>query len=79
MNEIKKQLKQKLDINIFNKVINQFNINFDNIKKDIISTTNIEEINKLLETKISNDQFNKFLKEINKKLNEKVNNIDFTA
>ena len=79
LNEIKKQLKQKLDINIFNKVINQFNINFDNIKKDIISTTNIEEINKLLETKISNDQFNKFLKEINKKLNEKVNTIDFTA
>ena len=79
LNEIKKQLKQKLDINIFNKVINQFNINFDNIKKDIISSTNIKEINKLLEAKISNEQFNKFLKEINKKLNEKVDTIDFTA
>ena len=79
LNEIKKQLKQKLDINIFNKVINQFNINFDNIKKDIISSANIKEINKLLEAKISNEQFNKFLKEINKKLNEKVDTIDFTA
>ena len=79
LDEIKKQLKQKLDINIFNKVINQFNINFDNIKKDLISSNNIEEINKLLETKISNDQFNKFLKEMNKKLNEKVSTIDFTA
>ena len=79
LNEIKKELKQKLDINLFNKVINQFNINFDNIKKDIISANNFENINKSLETKISNEQFNKFLTDINKKLNEKVNTIDFTT
>jgi len=79
LDDIKKELKQKLDINLFNKVVNQFNINFENIKKDIHSENNDKDINKLLNTKISNDQFNKFIIDINKKLNEKVNNIDFTS
>ena len=77
--DIKKELKQKLDINLFNKVVNQFNVNFENIKKDIHLENNDKDINKLLNTKISNDQFNKFIIDINKKLNEKVNNIDFTS
>ena len=79
LDDIKKELKQKLDINLFNKVVNQFNVNFENIKKDIHLENNDKDINKLLNTKISNDQFNKFIIDINKKLNEKVNNIDFTS
>ena len=79
LDDIKKELKQKLNINLFNKVVNQFNVNFENIKKDIHLENNDKDINKLLNTKISNDQFNKFIIDINKKLNEKVNNIDFTS
>ena len=79
LDEINKELKQKLDINMFNKIINQFNINFENIKKDINSTNNIQEINKLLSLKVSSEHFNKVIIEINKKLNEKVNTIDFTT
>ena len=79
LDDIKKELKQKLDINLFNKVVNQFNVNFENIKKDIHLENNDKDINKLLNTQISNDQFNKFIIDINKKLNEKVNNIDFTS
>ena len=79
LDDIKKELKQKLDINLFNKVVNQFNVNFENIKKNIRLENNDKDINKLLNTKISNDQFNKFIIDINKKLNEKVNNIDFTS
>ena len=79
LDDIKKELKQKLDINLFNKVVNQFNVNFENIKKDIHLENNDKDINKILNTKISNDQFNKFIIDINKKLNEKVNNIDFTS
>ena len=79
LDDIKKELKQKLDINLFNKVVNQFNVNFENIKKDIHLENNDKDINQLLNTKISNDQFNKFIIDINKKLNEKVNNIDFTS
>ena len=79
LDDIKKELKQKLDINLFNKVVNQFNVNFENIKKDIHLENNDKDMNKLLNTKISNDQFNKFIIDINKKLNEKVNNIDFTS
>ena len=79
LDNIKKELKQKLDINLFNKVINQFNINFENIKKDIISANNFEEINKSIQDKVSNEQFNKSLTDINKKLSEKVNITDFTS
>ena len=78
--DFRKELKLKLDINIFNKVINQFNINFENIKKDINSTNNSKEIIKLLQTKAnSEDQINKLFNDINKKLNDKVNSIDFTT
>ena len=55
LDDIKKELKQKLDINLFNKVVNQFNVNFENIKKDIHLENNDKDINKLLNTKISND------------------------
>jgi len=79
LDDIKKELKQKLDRNLFNKVVNQFNINFENIKKVIHLENNDKDIYKLLNTKISNDQFNKFIIDNNKKLNEKVNNIDFTS
>ena len=79
INEIKKELKQKLDVNLFNKVISQFNINFENIKKDINSTNDNKEMFKSLNTKINNDQFNNFVIDINKKLNEKVNITDFTT
>ena len=79
INEIKKELKQKLDINLFNKVVNQFNINFENIKKDIKSANDNKEMSKSLSTKINNDQFNNFVIDINKKLNEKVNIMDFTT
>ena len=79
LDDIKKELKQKLDINLFNKVVNQFNVNFENIKKNIRLENNDKDINKIINTKISNDQFNKFIIDINKKLNEKVNNIDFTS
>ena len=78
--DFRKELKLKLDINIFNKVINQFNINFENIKKDINSTNNSKEIIKLLQTKAnSEDQINKLFNDIIKKLNDKVNSIDFTT
>ena len=78
--EFRKELKLKLDTNIFNKVINQFNINFENIKKDINSTNNSKEIIKSLQTKAnSEDQINKLFNDINKKLNDKVNSIDFTT
>lgn len=79
IDEIKKELKQKLDVNLFNKVVNQFNINFENIKKDINSTNDNKEMSKSLNTKINNEQFNNFVIDINKKLNEKVNIIDFTT
>ena len=78
--EFRKELKLKLDTNIFNKVINQFNINFENIKKDINSTNNSKEIIKSIQTKAnSEDQINKLFNDINKKLNDKVNSIDFTT
>ena len=78
--EFRKELKLKLDTNIFNKVINQFNINFENIKKDINSTNNSKEIIKSLQTKAnSEDQINKLFNDIIKKLNDKVNSIDFTT
>ena len=77
LDEIRKEIKQKLDINFFNKVITQFNINFENIKKDIIDSKIIEKLNNSLQTKISNEQFNKFKLDIIKKLNEKVNSDDF--
>ena len=79
INEMKKELKQKLDVNLFNKVISQFNINFENIKKDINSTNDNKEMSKSLNTKINNEQFNNFAIDINKKLNEKVNITDFTT
>ena len=77
--DIKNELKKKLDINIFNKVVNQFNINFENIKKDINSTNESKELNKSLNTKVTIEHFNKLISEINKKLNEKVNTSDFTS
>ena len=78
--DFRKELKLKLDTNIFNKVINQFNINFENIKKDINSTNNSKEIIKSLQTKAnSEEQINKLFNDINKKLNDKVNSIDFTT
>lgn len=77
--DIKNELKKKLDINIFNKVVNQFNINFENIKKDINSTNESKELNKSINTKVTIEHFNKLISEINKKLNEKVNTSDFTS
>ena len=79
LDDIKNELKKKLDINIFNKVVNQFNLNFENIKKDINSTNSTKELNNSLNNKVSPDYFNKLLSEINKKLNEKVNTSDFTS
>ena len=78
--DFRKELKLKLDTNIFNKVINQFNINFENIKKDINSTNNSKEIIKSLQTKTNSEvQINKLFNDIIKKLNDKVNSIDFTT
>ena len=79
LDDIKNELKKKLDVNIFNKVVNQFNINFENIKKDINSTNSTKELNYSLNNKVSPDYFNKMFSEINKKLNEKVNTSDFTS
>ena len=79
LDDIKNELKKKLDVNIFNKVVNQFNINFENIKKDINSTNSTKELNNSLNIKVSPDYFNKLFSEINKKLNEKVNTSDFTS
>ena len=79
LDDIKNELKKKLDVNIFNKVVNQFNINFENIKKDINSTNSTKELNNSLNNKVSPDYFNKLFSEINKKLNEKVNTSDFTS
>ena len=79
LDDIKNELRKKLDVNIFNKVVNQFNINFENIKKDINSTNSTKELNNSLNIKVSPDYFNKLFSEINKKLNEKVNTSDFTS
>ena len=79
LDDIKNELRKKLDVNIFNKVVNQFNINFENIKKDINSTNSTKELNNSLNNKVSTDYFNKLFSEINKKLNEKVNTSDFTS
>ena len=79
LDDIKNELKKKLDVNIFNKVVNQFNINFENIKKDINSTNSTKELNNSLNNKVSPDYFNKLFSEINKKLSEKVNTSDFTS
>jgi len=79
LDDIKNELKKKLDVNIFNKVVNQFNINFENIKKDINSTNSTKELNNSLNNKASPDYLNKLFSEINKKLNEKVNTSDFTS
>ena len=79
LDDIKNELKKKLDVNIFNKVVNQFNINFENIKKDINSTNSTKELNNCLNNKVSPDYFNKLFSEINKKLSEKVNTSDFTS
>ena len=76
--DIKRELKQKLDINIFNKLVNQFNINFDNIKNDIKSKADLKEISESLKNKINIEQINKYFTDINNKLNEKTNNNDFT-
>ena len=77
--DIKNELKKKLDINSFNKVVNQFNLNFENIKKDINSTHDTKELNKSLNNKLVMENFNKMIAEINKKINEKVNTKDFTS
>ena len=77
--DIKNELKKKLDINSFNKVVNQFNLNFENIKKDINSTHDTKELNKSLNNKLVIENFNKMITEINKKINEKVNTKDFTS
>ena len=77
--DIKNELKKKLDINSFNKVVNQFNLNFENIKKDINSTHDTKELNKSLNNKLVIENFNKMISEINKKINEKVNTKDFTS
>ena len=67
--DIKNELKKKLDINIFNKVVNQFNINFENIKKDINSTNESKELNKSLNTNVTIEHINKLISETIKKLN----------
>ena len=78
--DLRRELKQKLDTNIFNKVVNQFNINFENIKKDINSTNNSQETIKSIKAKIPSEEFiNKLFNDINKKINEKVSNSDFTT
>lgn len=79
LEEIKKELKQKIDLSIFNKIVNQFNINFDNIKNDMNSKVNSKEINKILQNTVNNEKLNKMYNEINNKLNEKTNNNDFTT
>ena len=77
--EIKKELKEKIDINSFNRIVTQFNANFDNIKNDIKSKADSKEIEKILKNKANIEQVNKAFNEINNKLNEKTNNNDFTT
>ena len=79
IDDIKKELKQKLDITSFNKIVTQFNINFDNIKNDIKSKADSNDIKTTLENKVNIEQINKLYNDINAKLKEKVNNSDFTT
>ena len=79
IDDVKKELKQKLDINMFNKIITQFNTNFDNIKNDIKSKVNSNDIKSMIQNKINIEQVSKLFNDINSKLNEKVNNNDFTT
>ena len=77
--DIKSELNKKLDINYFNKIITQFNTNFDNIKNDIKVKADSKDIYKELKNKVNIEQINKAFNDINDKLNEKTNNIDFTT
>ena len=77
--DIKIELNKKLDINYFNKIITQFNTNFDNIKNDIKVKADSKDIYKELKNKVNIEQINKAFNDINEKLNEKTNNSDFTT
>ena len=80
--EIKMEMNKKIDINIFNKIVTQFNSNFENIKNDIkvkSDTKDIKDISQSLKTKANIDQINQLFNDINDKLSEKTNNSDFTT
>ena len=80
--EIKMEMNKKIDINIFNKIVTQFNSNFENIKNDIkvkSDTKDIKDISQSLKTKANIEQINQLFNDINDKLSEKTNNSDFTT
>ena len=77
--DLKKELKEKIDINAFNRIVTQFNSNFDNIRNDIKSKADSKEIEQNLKNKANIEQINKAFSDINNKLNEKTNNNDFTT
>ena len=82
LEDIEAELNKKLNINAFNKIIKQFNTNFDNIKNDIKIKADSKDIIEALKTKVNTEQINKIyndINDINNELKEKTNNIDFTS
>ena len=82
LEDIENELNKKLDINTFNKIIKQFNTNFDNIKNDIRIKDNTKDIIQALKNKANIEQINKIydeINDINNELKEKTNNSDFTT
>ena len=79
VNNITLQLKQKLDINIFNNIISTFNTNFENIHKDMNSKADIKNILDILKNKLDTDNFNDILNNIKKELGSKTPLADFSS
>jgi len=78
IDNISSELKQKLDINKFNNIISTFNSNFENIHKDMNSKADVKNVLELAKNKLDTDNFNKVIKSIQKDINTKVNNNDFS-
>ena len=79
INNITKQLKQKLDINKFNNIISTFNSNFENIHKDMNSKADIKSIIDILKNKLDTESFNEIINEIKKELATKTPSVDFSS
>ena len=79
INNITKQLKQKLDINKFNNIISTFNSNFENIHKDMNSKADIKSIIDILKNKLDTESFNEIINEIKKELATKTPSFDFSS
>ena len=79
VNNINQQLKTKLDINKFNNIISTFNLNFENIHKDMNTKADLKNILNLLKNKLDNESFNDIINTLKKEIQTKTPLIDFSS